>query len=294
MQFIAPYFLIDGEFKLALHFHPEHLADLRASGLNDDTIRAAGVYSLAPALISHFFSARKGVPSEINSALCFPYQGGQFARIKLFPSGPYSSRPDLGKMKYAQPPKTGARLYMPFPIRHGAVYVSEGEKKTLAAYQDGLSAVGVGGIWNWINKSNGESIDDLKLIEWDSREVTIIPDSDVWHRAGLLHAIYALGRELRALGANVYIAQIPQDGSKKVGLDDFIVGGGKVGELEVFSLGHRIFKSAAWWHGRWKFTKVLKAAGAWRELVLRVYFEQRGEVDTSSKPSGEIVAPGAN
>src|SRR5262245_2864167 len=105
MIFYAPYNLIGDSANLALHFHPDHLADLRASGLSDKTIAAAGVYSLAPAFIQEFFSTRKGVPSAIRSALCFPYQGNHFARIKLFPF--------LGRMKYAQPPKTRARLYMP-------------------------------------------------------------------------------------------------------------------------------------------------------------------------------------
>lgn len=248
MQFIAPYGLI-GSTNLAVHFHPDHLADLRGSGLNDETIRAAAVYSLPPSLISHFFSHRKGLPPEIQRALCFPYQGGAFARIKLFPA--------LGKMKYAQPPKTAARLYMPFDVTDGAVYVCEGEKKTLAAHQAGFNAVGIGGVWNWLQ--NGEPISDLNLIQWDGRDVTIIPDSDVFQRVDLLKAIFALGSELRTQGADVCVAQIPQPGSVKVGLDDFLVAGGKVSGLDVFSLRHRIFKSAAYWHGRWKFKKALAA-----------------------------------
>ena len=68
---------------------------------------------------------------EDSSALCFPYQGGEFARIKLFPA--------LGKMKYSQPPKTSARLYMPFPVGPGDITVAEGEKKTLAAHQAGFN-----------------------------------------------------------------------------------------------------------------------------------------------------------
>jgi len=249
MQFSAPYKLT-GSSNLAFHFHPDHLADLRLSGLNDETIRAAGVYSIAPSLISHFFSARKGIPSEIESALCFPYQGYTFARIKLFPA--------LGKMKYAEPPKTGARLYVPFSVSDGCVHICEGEKKTLAAYQTGLNAVGIGGVWNWLQ--NREPIADLDLIQWDGRDVMVIPDSDVFQRFDLIRGIYALGRELRGLGANVYIAQIPQPTSGKVGLDDFLVAGGNVSGLEIFSLGHRIFKGAAWWHGQWKFRKAILAA----------------------------------
>jgi putative DNA primase/helicase len=248
MFFIAPYRPVTTR-NLALHFHPEHLADLRASGLSDETIKAAGAYSLAPRYISRFFAAYKGVPDEIESALCFPYQGSDFARIKLFPA--------LGKMKYSQPPGTGARLYMPFRMSAGCLYVVEGEKKTLAAHQAGLNAVGIGGVWNWLH--DGEPVADLKLVEWDGRDVTIVPDSDVFGRTDLLRPIYALGRELQTLGANVLVAQIPQPAGPKVGLDDYLVARGAVGVLEVFSLSHRIFKSIEYWHGRWKFSNALKA-----------------------------------
>ncbi|MBI4529206.1 MAG: DUF3854 domain-containing protein [Deltaproteobacteria bacterium] len=245
MNFTAPYLITDGE--LSLHLHPDHLADLRASGLTDDTIRAAGVYSLPPRFIEHFF---KSAPAEVESALCFPYQDPSFARIKIFPP--------LGKMKYAQPPGTSARLYMPFPVRPGAVSVCEGEKKTLAASQAGLNAVGIGGIWNWLSK--GTAIDDLHRIDCNEREAVIIPDSDVWDRPDLLRAVYALGRELRDRGASVLVAQIPQESGTKVGLDDFLVAGGTVADLETFSLSSRLFRAAAWWHGRWKFKKALEAA----------------------------------
>jgi len=248
MKFVAPYSLLpSGNF--GLHFHPDHLADLRASGLNDETIPAAGVYSLRPRDIALFFNLRR-VPEELETALCFPYQGGAFARIKLFPS--------IGKMKYAQPPKTSARLYMPLPVDNRPVIVTEGENKTLAAHQAGLNAVRVGGVWNWL--SRGEPIDDLSLGRWDGREVTIIPDSDVFKRVDLMRAIYAVGHEMRGLGANVYVAQLPQPGAAKAELDDRLTAGGRVGEIEVFSLSHRIFKNIEYWHGKWKFQKALKAA----------------------------------
>jgi putative DNA primase/helicase len=249
MQFTAPYSLVGGG-NLGLHLHPEHLADLQASGLSDHTIKSAGVYSLAPSLMSHFFSARKGVPSEVKTALCFPYQGRDFARIKLFPPA--------GKMKYAQPPKSGACLYVPFRVADGPVYVCEGEKKTLTGWQHGLNAVGIGGVWNWL--SHGEPIDDLKLVHWDGRDITIIPDSDVFNRADLLRAVYALGQALQSQGATVYVARIPQTGPAKVGLDDFLVASGVIDRLEVFALSHKIFKGCQYWHGTWKFKQALEAA----------------------------------
>lgn len=250
MQFMAPYSLIGGDKKsVALHFHVDHLADLRASGLTDETIKAAGVYSIRPCDIALFFNLRRGVPREIKSALCFPYQGGDFARIKLFPA--------IGKMKYGQPPKTSARLYIPFRVNNGPLYVCEGEKKTLAAHQAGMNAVGIGGLWNWL--TNGEPIDDLTLIEWDDRDVIIIPDSDVFHRQDLLRAVYALGREIRERGAAVSVAEIPRAGPNKVGLDDYLLSGGNVEELETFTLGGRAFRSASFWYGQWKIKAALAA-----------------------------------
>jgi putative DNA primase/helicase len=249
MRFSAPYALVGDSANLALHLHPDHLADLRASGLTDETIKRAGVYSLRPRDIALFFNLRRGVPAEIETALCFPYQGAEFARIKLFPA--------LDKMKYAQPPNTGARLYIPVRVNDAPVYVCEGEKKTLAAHQAGMNAAGIGGLWNWL--TNGEPIDDLKLIEWDGRDVFIIPDSDVFQRQDLLRAVYSLGRELRERGASVSVAKIPQDGQKKVGLDDYLVSGGSMEDLETFNLGGQAFKSASFWYGQWKMKAALAA-----------------------------------
>ena len=115
---------------------------------------------------------------------------------------------------------------MPFPVSEGALCVCEGEKKTLAANQAHLNAVGIGGVWSWLSK--GEPIDDLQLVEWENRDAIIIPDSDVFERPDLMRAIYALGRELREHGAAVTVARIPQEGQDKLGLDDYLVAGGAV------------------------------------------------------------------
>ena len=64
----------------------------------------------------------------------------------------------------------------------------------------------------------GEPIDDLKLIEWDGRDVVIIPDSDVFQRQDLLRAVYALGRELRERGASVSVAIFSNRDKRKLDL----------------------------------------------------------------------------
>jgi hypothetical protein len=252
MHYAAPYSLI-GDSNIALHLHPDHLADLRASGLSRETIHAAGVYSISPSDFLEFFSGRstlgKDLRAKVLTALAFPYQGHSFARIKLFPA--------LAKMKYSQPLGTAARLYIPFPVSDGPLYVVEGEKKTLAAHQAGLNAVGIGGIWTWLNR--GEPIDDLNLIQWQNREAIIIPDSDVFERVELLRAVYALGRELRSREALVSVAQIPQAVAVKTGLDDFLISGGRIADLEIRGLGQRCFQSVQFWYGAWRAKKILAA-----------------------------------
>ena len=54
--------------------------------------------------------------------------------------------------------------------------------------------------------------------------------------------------------------QIPQSGGAKVGLDDFVMGGGNVSDLEVFSLSHSIFRRLSFWHSEWKFKRALREA----------------------------------
>ena len=108
----------------------------------------------------------------------------------------------------------------------------------------------------------GRPIDDLKLIECDGRDVVIIPDSDVFQRQDLLRAVYAFGRELRERGAAVSVSEIQQPGQEKIGLDDYLVTGGSVDDLETFTLGGQAFRSASFWYGRWKLKTATLAAAA--------------------------------
>jgi hypothetical protein len=61
MIFTAPYSIISAG-DCALRLHTDHLADLLASGLSDDTILAAGVYLLRPRDIALFFNLRPWRP----------------------------------------------------------------------------------------------------------------------------------------------------------------------------------------------------------------------------------------
>jgi hypothetical protein len=58
------------------------------------------------------------------------------------------------------------------------------------------------------------------------------------------------------------VAVIPQPGQKKIGLDDYLVAGGRVENLETFTLGGQAFRSASFWYGRWKIKTVTLATAA--------------------------------
>jgi len=195
---------------------PDHLADLRNSGLADETIKKAGICALPPNDIT-----LRGV----ESAYQIPYfrvdgTPSHFSRYKLFPT---ITHEDGSIQKYHQPAGTDSQLYLsPLldwqsvaddPLR--LVIHTEGEKKALAACERGLVCIGVAGVWNWRQRlDRGERlvIPTLDLFRWDGRSVELCPDSDVWRpeKRQARQGFYALGRELQARGARVVLVKLPE------------------------------------------------------------------------------------
>lgn len=140
---------------VTFHLHPDHLKDLRKSGLSDETIREAGIYSVRPADINKKLGPGFPYPGKIDSLLAFPYPGTDgFERYKLCPS--------LGDRKYHQREGTDNHLYIPSRVAvilkdpSIPLYITEGEKKALKATQGGLFCIGMGGA--------------LELERWNGRE----------------------------------------------------------------------------------------------------------------------------
>ena len=114
-------------------FHPDHLADLRASGLNDETLKLMGVHSARPADIPKLV---KRNPEKVESALVFPYPGANgFCRIKVFPS----YRDEKGHLvKYHQEKDSGCHLYILPSVKEALanpscpVFIVEGIGEVLA------------------------------------------------------------------------------------------------------------------------------------------------------------------
>jgi hypothetical protein len=199
-------------------FHPEHLGDLRKSGLSDETIEQAGLYSVRPNDIKKVTGLAK-----VESMLAIPYTP-EFSRYKVFPT---TLKVQGKKHRYTQPHGSGVHIYVP-PAARAILQdatiplgIVEGEKKALKACQEGLMCVAIGGLWNWLDA--GRLTPELKEITWKGRHVTLYPDSDVWKRQDLLEAVYRLGQALEAEGAEVDVCALGNGpGETKQGLDDFL------------------------------------------------------------------------
>jgi hypothetical protein len=199
---------------------PEHLADLRQSGLKDATIELMRIESVDP---SDFLKS-KGVQSAYRIPYLELKDCPPFYRDKIFPP--------LDGRKYDQPKGGGCRLYVLEPVVDllrdftKPIYFVEGEKKAAVGYQAGLGCVvGVGGVWNFLDKVNGELIPEFDRIAWRNREIYYLPDSDVWARQDLQQAVYEFGIKIQERGGlKFYFIQLPpkSDGTKQ-GLDDFLL-----------------------------------------------------------------------
>jgi len=192
-------------------FHPDHLADMQKSGLNDDTIEVMGVYSVRPNDIPKQLGWN---PEKVESLLAFPYPGLNFKRFKVFPS--FTDK-NGNKVKYLQRKGTGVHLYILPPVQRilanptAPIYFTEGEKKSAKAVQGGIMTIALGGLWNFLDGETGEAIEEVDRIAWPDREVLFIPDSDVWARPDLIKAIYAFGKEIEERGAHFSVIAYSSD-----------------------------------------------------------------------------------
>lgn len=233
----------------------EHLADLRRSGLTVETIDAAGLYTERDAEIIGRQLNRKGPVHSLGPCLVFPFSA-DYVRFK--PSTPFVK--DGKARKYESPKGRPNRAYLPAGVREVAgdpakpLFVTEGEKKSLKATQEGFPTVGLVGVYGWMKKrekdGNGkpigpcELIPDLDAITWNGRQVYVVFDSDAVQNSQVRAAERSLAACLTSKGATVRIVRLPaaSDGSKQ-GLDDYLVACGAdelrklIDASDVFEVG---------------------------------------------------------
>lgn len=204
--------------KLPLSLCTPDLDMLRESGLTDETIRANNIRTNG-------------------DRLAFPYRNldgtsMNFIRYRLHVPRIANGKP----VKYDQPAGSRPRAYFPsasLPLLRdgeGDIYITEGEKKSLALSQLQVAAIGIGGVWCGCEKTGG-LIPDLREINWSGRIVYIVFDYDEKPetRMHVANAGRKLGKAILEAGAkDVRIVSLPPGpcGAKQ-GVDDFLVSSGE-------------------------------------------------------------------
>jgi hypothetical protein len=203
--------------------HSEHLADLRKSGLTDETITTQKIRTIPPHMINQLlgFEAPK-----VRHAYLIPFadpRGGwmDHVRMKIFPL----IATENGTIKYLQPRRSGVRIYFPLATFDAVLwmadplYIVEGEKKALSVAQLGLPAIGICGIEGWHQAGAHDLHPDLDDVGLEGRVVNVVPDADVRTNPVVHRAVHRLGDALAARGAEGKLVLVPE-GYK--GIDDYL------------------------------------------------------------------------
>jgi hypothetical protein len=180
---------------------------LQKRGFTNATMDAAQLVSLSAEESYQILKFSLNKSAGLGIPFLHPYTG-ETRLIRVRPNiapiingkpAKYLSPKGAGNLIYF-PPGCGDRLKDPSE----PLYITEGEFKALAAWQAGLLAVGLVGVWGWRGKGingHGQPIPDLDLIEWRRRTVIIVFDSDAAINPDVQRARHALAREAYRRGA---------------------------------------------------------------------------------------------
>lgn len=169
------------------------------------------------------------------SLMTFERDGGQvpFCRVRyLSPTKTATFTGNKAAAKYGQPGRSGTRPYFPLNVStpwakltqdvQEPCILTEGEAKGLAGCAAGFPVIALGGVFSW-SLANGEGLmPELEAFKWRGRDVFICFDSDRALNGQIRMAEARLVDELHKRGARCFLVEIPPDGDRKIGLDDFI------------------------------------------------------------------------
>jgi hypothetical protein len=234
--------MTDGNGVPLLDAHRDHL---RASGLTDETIAAAGIYSVSDVAEAARLLKWDGMRGPA-PAIAFPVTdfNGVVVQTVLRPDTP-RTREHGSVAKYEQPVGEHHRVWYPTQALVSRdqlldvaqpLILTEGIKKALAANQAGGCAVSMQGVSVWHDAQHrdghrGEPGEwrlhtDLAPLQLKGRRVCIGFDGgDTTTNAAVIYSEARLARMLRDAGADVRLLRIPfAPGGPKVGLDDYLAG----------------------------------------------------------------------
>jgi hypothetical protein len=144
--------------------------------------------------------------------------------------------------KYLLPKGAGVRLDCPPRCQpfladpSTPLWITEGQKKADALASHGVVALCLLGVWNFKGKNplGGTTL----LVDWDyvalnGREIRLVFDSDVITIPEVRKAVERLTEHLSRKGAAVRMVYLPPVAGKKVGVDDYLVAGHTLQDLEA-------------------------------------------------------------
>jgi hypothetical protein len=221
-----------------------HLEQLRASGLDDETIALAELYT-EPNVRALTLILERSYPRQCGPALVLPFYlpgATEPHACRLRPTNPRTEK-RRGKsrtVKYDQAQRPGVLLYFTPRARTAGGYAdvaqvcywTEGEKKALAFDQLGLTCVGLTGVWNWSDAHERADTGADQLhptirthVAISGREHVICFDSDALEKDQVKNAACRLGGLLVAGGATRVRFVCPPAGGPK-GFDDYFAAHG--------------------------------------------------------------------
>ena len=217
-----------------------HLVNLRASGLTDETIELAGLYTETVHKALAELMQRKVWPRMCGAALVFPFYlpgGTEPIGYRVRPTYPRTEKrgAKTKQVKYDQSESAGVLVYFTPRARVGGwygelerpLYWTEGEKKALVFDQLELCCVGLTGVWNWgdwkLKDETGEermhpALRDLVTVA--GRHHVICFDADSRTNEQVMLAAARLAGVLRAAGAASVRFVCPPSTEHK-GIDDY-------------------------------------------------------------------------
>jgi len=195
---------------------PEHLTDLRKSGLTTESISGQFIRSVPPSMIARLLGF--DIPS-VRSAMLLPFRspaGGfmDHVRVKIFPT---LTDTDGHTVKYLQPKGSAPRLYFVASCLREVLegetplWCVEGEKKTISVARRGLPAVGFCGVEGWHIAGERRLLADFDAIRLRDRIVELLPDGDYQTNANVKRAVQRLGAALTMRGAQPRVVLLPSE-----------------------------------------------------------------------------------
>jgi len=202
----------------------QHLEDFRKSGIIDSAIN----FLLEESFLESYKDYWKLYYPELLEDKLSEYY---IIRLDTPPIDENGKKQDRYKKPVGMPPRIFRSLLVGAEVlldpKHQLIIVYS-EKQALKVAQAGYNCVSFSGIYGYSYFQNNECylIPDIRRINWENREVLIIPDNDIYYKEHKQKALIDFASKLISeFGATVRMVNLPDYRiiGKKLGADDYLI-----------------------------------------------------------------------